>query len=73
MLLGPLSETMSSVSCRDCALAGDKIAGAETMPAARRGGGGFQKVATFHGLSPARTRLSSGDTAKVMPIEWKAQ
>ena len=33
MLLGPLSETISSVSWRDCALAGEKIAGAETMPA----------------------------------------
>src|ERR1700722_17691607 len=28
MLLGPLSETMSSVSWRDCALAGDQTAGA---------------------------------------------
>src|SRR5262245_5422725 len=35
MLLGPLSETISSVSWRDCALAGDQIAGAETaLPAA---------------------------------------
>src|ERR1700730_1823165 len=36
MLLGPLSETMSSVSWRDCALAGDQTAGAagSTPPAA---------------------------------------
>ena len=31
MLFGPLSETISSVSWRDCALAGEKIAGAEAM------------------------------------------
>jgi hypothetical protein len=30
MLLGPLSETISSVSLRACALAGEKIAGAVT-------------------------------------------
>src|ERR1700749_530477 len=30
-LLGPLSETISRVSCRDCALAGDQTAGADTM------------------------------------------
>jgi hypothetical protein len=35
MLLGPLSETISSVSLRACALAGEKIAGAVTAaPAA---------------------------------------
>src|SRR5215510_12681905 len=35
MLFGPLSETISSVSWRDCALAGEKIAGADrTEPAA---------------------------------------
>src|SRR5215467_1373129 len=36
MLLGPLSETMSNVSWRDCALACDQIAGAagSTLPAA---------------------------------------
>src|ERR1700730_9226783 len=36
ILLGPLSETMSNVSWRDCALAGDQIAGAagSTLPAA---------------------------------------
>src|SRR5262245_15927862 len=35
MLLGPLSETISSVSWPDCALAGDQIAGADTaLPAA---------------------------------------
>src|SRR2546421_5768915 len=36
MLLGPLSETMRSVSWRDCALAGDQTAGAagSTPPAA---------------------------------------
>src|SRR5579864_2861050 len=33
-LFGPLSETMSSVSWRDCALAGDHTAGAETALAA---------------------------------------
>jgi hypothetical protein len=33
MLLGPLSETISKVSWRDCALAGDQMAGAPTMPA----------------------------------------
>jgi hypothetical protein len=33
-LLGPLSETMSSVSWRDCALADDQIAGAEIVLAA---------------------------------------
>src|SRR5262245_20096258 len=37
MLLGPLSETMSNVSCRDCALAGENTAGAagSTLPAAK--------------------------------------
>src|SRR5215470_15781011 len=36
MLLGPLSETISKVSARDCALAGDQTAGAagSTLPAA---------------------------------------
>src|ERR1700687_4299608 len=35
MLFGPLSETISSVSWRDCALAGDQIAGIGNMlPAA---------------------------------------
>src|SRR5438132_11144513 len=36
MLFGPLSETMSKVSARDCALAGDQTAGAagRTLPAA---------------------------------------
>jgi hypothetical protein len=33
ILLGPLSETISNVSWRDCALAGDQIAGAGSMPA----------------------------------------
>src|ERR1700677_3106727 len=33
-LLGPLSETISRVSWRDWALAGDHTAGAETAPAA---------------------------------------
>src|SRR5580704_7119843 len=33
-LFGPLSETMSSVSARDCALAGDHTAGAEKALAA---------------------------------------
>src|SRR5205823_4016512 len=36
ILFGPLSDTMSSVSWRDCALAGDQIAGAagSALPAA---------------------------------------
>src|SRR5215831_7506912 len=33
-LLGPLSETISSVSARPCARAGDQSAGADTVPAA---------------------------------------
>ncbi len=32
MLLGPLSDTISSVSCRDWALAGDHTAGADIKP-----------------------------------------
>src|SRR5215471_6072359 len=33
-LFGPLSETISSVSCRDWALAGDQMAGADKAPPA---------------------------------------
>ena len=52
MLLGPLSETISSVSWRDCALAGDQIAGAEHGAAGGERGHRFQKVTTLHGGLP---------------------
>ena len=47
MLLGPLSETMSRVSCRDWALAGEKIAGAETMLAPATAAVDFRKSRRF--------------------------
>jgi hypothetical protein len=47
MLLGPLSETISSVSCRACALAGDQIAGAVTAPLATTAPADFKKSRRF--------------------------
>ena len=47
MLFGPLSETISSVSCRACALAGDKIAGAVTAPLAATAPADFKKSRRF--------------------------
>ena len=49
MLFGPLSETISSVSWRDCALAGEKIAGAETMLAPATAAVDFRKSRRFMG------------------------
>src|SRR6187549_2329676 len=51
MLLGPLSETISKVSCRDCALAGEKIAGADTMLAPATAAVDFRKSRRFMKLS----------------------
>ncbi len=47
MLLGPLSETMSKVSWRDCALAGDQMAGADTALAPARAAVDFKKSRRF--------------------------
>src|SRR5437868_4171274 len=56
ILLGPLSETISSVSCRDCALAEEKMAGAVTAPATAAVD--FRKSRRFMG-SPPRARTDS--------------
>jgi hypothetical protein len=42
-LFGPLSETISSVSCRDWALAGDQMAGADKAPPAASADTDFKK------------------------------
>src|SRR5262249_42782644 len=46
-LFGPLSETMSSVSCRPCARAGENTAGAETAPPAASAVMDFRKSRRF--------------------------
>ena len=51
MLLGPLSETISSVSFRSCAFAGDHTAGADTALAAATADCGLQKIPPFHVVS----------------------
>jgi len=67
MLLGPLSETMSNVSWRDCALAGDQIAGAagSTLPAANAVID-LRNSRRFMATSQSQ-RLSAPGSAKVMP------
>src|SRR5713101_4119784 len=72
MLLGPLSETMSSVSWRDCALAGDQIAGTagRTLPAASavidcRNSRRFIETSQWE-------RISAVESAKVVPkAAWR--
>src|SRR5436190_21658271 len=67
ILLGPLSETMSSVSCRDCALAEEKMAGAVTAPATAAVD--FRKSRRFMGSPSSSNRQRSGDSsAKVVPV-----
>src|SRR5260221_14015506 len=67
MLLGPLSETMSSVSCRDCALAEEKMAGAVTAPATAAVD--FRKSRRFMGCPSSSNRRRSRDaSAKVVPV-----
>jgi hypothetical protein len=51
ILFGPLSETISKVSCRPCALAGEKIAGAATPTAAADAV--LRKSRRFIALSPS--------------------
>src|SRR5580658_1561421 len=52
-LLGPLSETIRSVSWRDCALAGDHTAGAETALAAVNAVMDLRKSRRFIAVSQA--------------------
>src|SRR5262249_61657238 len=67
ILLGPLSETMSNVSWRDCALAGDQIAGAagSTLPAANAVID-LRNSRRFMATSQSQ-RVSAPGSAKVMP------
>jgi hypothetical protein len=51
-LLGPLSETISRVSWRDCALAGENTAGADTAVLAARADADFRKSRRFIEASP---------------------
>jgi hypothetical protein len=70
ILLGPLSETISNVSWRDCAFAGDQIAGAETAPPAATAVTDFRKSRRFIFGSPVQAD-AAGETAKVVPdAEW---
>jgi hypothetical protein len=49
-VVGPPSETISSVSDRACALAADQIAGAGVIATGRsQSRHGFEEVATLHG------------------------
>src|SRR5882757_5640478 len=67
MLLGPLSETMSSVSCRDCTLAEEKMAGVVTAPATAAVD--FRKSRRFMGCPSSSNRQRSRDSsAKVVPV-----
>ena len=66
MLFGPLSETISSVSCRACALAGEKIAGAASADG--RGGRGFQKITTLHWTLPDQPWMVLESSAKGVPV-----
>src|SRR3954451_2802278 len=67
MLLGPLSETISSVSCRDCALADEKMAGAVTAPATAAVD--FRKSRRFMRSPSSSNRQRSKDaSAKVVPV-----
>src|SRR5262249_45021651 len=67
-LLGPLSETISSVSARPCARAGEKIAGADTVPAASAVMD-LRKSRRFMPSPLLSVRLCfAGDSAKLMPI-----
>src|SRR5258708_11530194 len=67
MLLGPLSETMSSVSCRDCALAEEKMAGVVTAPATAAVD--FRKSRRFMGIpSNSNRQRSRNASAKVVPV-----
>src|SRR3954467_8120737 len=63
MLLGPLSETISSVSWRDCALAGDQMAGADTAPPAANADADFRKSRRFIKPSPGH-RMATGSLRK---------
>src|SRR3954467_11347591 len=67
MLLGPLSETISSVSSRDCALAEEKMAGAVTAPATAAVD--FRKSRRLMESPSSSNRQSSRDaSAKVVPV-----
>src|ERR1043165_10233463 len=63
-LFGPLSETISSVSCRLCAFAGENTAGA-AMPAAAAETD-LRKSRRFMCRAPARM-VSEGDSARDVP------
>ena len=55
MLFGPLSETISSVSCRDCALAGEKIAGVGKAALAATADADLRKSRRFMVSPPGRS------------------
>src|SRR5215471_16983218 len=59
-LFGPLSETISSVSCRDCALAGDQMAGADKTPPAASADADFKKSRRLIQTSLTVERPSGG-------------
>ena len=68
MLFGPLSETISSVSCRACALAGEKIAGAVTAPLATTAPADFKKSRRFmEGSRCWKRGISGSEFAKLVP------
>ena len=68
MLFGPLSETISSVSCRACALAGDQIAGAVTAPPAATAPADFKKSRRFmEGSRCWKSGISGVEFAKLVP------
>ena len=66
-LLGPLSETISSVSWRACARAGDQIAGNGTALPAARAVIIFRNSRRFMAIS-RRKRMPRRASAKVVPI-----
>src|SRR5712691_5144269 len=64
ILFGPLSETMSSVSCRDWALAGDHTAGADTIPPAATAVIDFKNSRRFMRASQGLRVCVQGDFRK---------
>src|ERR1700674_4761083 len=67
ILLGPLSETISNVSWRDSALAGDQIAGAGSMPAPASAVIDFKNWRRFIWWTLRCERCLAEETARVMP------
>src|SRR5712672_3538484 len=67
ILFGPLSETMSSVSWRDCALAGENTAGADSAPAPAKAAVDLRK--SRRRMEPSRCVLRHlrGSGSRVVP------